>query len=51
MCAINQKEPWMPLSNIGKIPGKEIIEHDGVVSGSAVRAKNVGRDFAATLHP
>jgi len=39
----------MQLSNIEQIPGKTIIEHYGVVSGSTVRAKNVGRDFAASL--
>ena len=39
----------MLLSNIEEIPGKSIIEHYGVVSGSTVRAKNVGRDFAASL--
>jgi uncharacterized protein YbjQ (UPF0145 family) len=39
----------MLLSNIEEIPGKSIIEHYGVVSGSTVRAKNVGRDLAASL--
>ncbi len=39
----------MLLSNIEQIPGKKIIEHYGIVSGSTVRAKNVGRDFAASL--
>ena len=39
----------MLLSNIEQIPGKAIVEHYGVVSGSTVRAKNVGRDFAASL--
>lgn len=39
----------MLLSNIEFIPGKTIVEHYGVVSGSTVRAKNVGRDFAAGL--
>ena len=39
----------MLLSNIESIPGKTVLEHYGVVSGSTVRAKNVGRDFAAGL--
>lgn len=39
----------MLLSNIEEIPGKTILEHYGIVSGSTVRAKNVGRDFAAGL--
>lgn len=37
------------LTNIETIPGKQIIEHYGVVSGSTVRAKHVGRDFMASL--
>lgn len=39
----------MHLSNVEEIPGKAIIEHYGLVSGSTVRAKNVGRDLAASL--
>lgn len=39
----------MLLSNIEQIPGKTIVEHYGIVSGSTVRAKNVGRDVAASL--
>ena len=39
----------MLLSNIEQIPGKKILEHYGIVSGSTVRAKNVGRDLAASL--
>jgi len=48
-CTNNKEENWMLLSNIEQIPGKTILEHYGVVSGSTVRAKNVGRDFAASL--
>jgi uncharacterized protein YbjQ (UPF0145 family) len=44
-----KKERRMLLSNIEQIPGKEIVEHYGVVSGSTVRAKNVGRDLAASF--
>ena len=39
----------MILSNIETIPGKEIVEHYGVVSGSSVRAKHIGKDFLAGL--
>ncbi len=37
------------LTNIESIPGKRIVEHYGVVNGSSVRAKNVGRDIVASL--
>jgi uncharacterized protein YbjQ (UPF0145 family) len=39
----------MIISNVETIPGKNIIEHYGLVSGSTVRAKHVGRDFMAGL--
>jgi len=39
----------MLLTNIESIPGHSIIEHYGVVNGSTVRAKNVGRDIMASL--
>lgn len=39
----------MILTNIESIPGKNIVEHFGVVSGSTVRAKHVGRDLMASL--
>jgi len=39
----------MQLTNVDKVPGKTIVEHYGLVSGSTVRAKNVGRDFMAGL--
>lgn len=39
----------MLLSNIEEIPGKKIIAFHGVVSGSTVRAKHVGRDIMASL--
>jgi uncharacterized protein YbjQ (UPF0145 family) len=37
----------MYLSNIETIPGKDIIACHGIVSGSTVRAKHVGRDIMA----
>ena len=39
----------MLITNIEYLPGKEISAHYGVVSGSSVRAKHVGRDIAASL--
>ena len=39
----------MIFTNIGIVPGKEIVEHYGIVQGSTVRAKHIGRDFMATL--
>ncbi|MBT3340788.1 MAG: YbjQ family protein [Planctomycetes bacterium] len=39
----------MQLTNIESIPGKTIVEHYGLVQGSSIRAKHVGRDFAAGL--
>jgi uncharacterized protein YbjQ (UPF0145 family) len=37
------------LTNLETVPGRQIIEHYGLVSGSTVRAKHVGRDIAASL--
>ncbi len=39
----------MILSNIEEIPGRNIREFYGVVTGSTVRAKHIGRDFMASL--
>ena len=39
----------MIISNTQTIPGKEITEFYGVVSGSTVRAKHIGRDMMASL--
>jgi len=39
----------MLITNIEYLPNKEIVEHYGVVSGSTVRAKHLGRDLAAGL--
>ncbi len=39
----------MILSNTEEIPGKRITQFYGVVSGSTVRAKHIGRDFMAGL--
>lgn len=37
----------MIMSNIETIPGKTIVEHYGIVSGSTVRAKHIGKDILA----
>ncbi len=37
----------MILSNIENVPGKTITAFHGVVSGSTVRAKHIGRDIMA----
>ena len=37
------------LSNIEYFPGYVITKHLGLVQGSTVRAKHVGRDFMASL--
>ena len=37
----------MILSNMDYIPSKEATEHYGIVNGSTVRSKNIGRDFMA----
>jgi len=39
----------MILTNVESVPGKATLEHYGMVSGSTVRAKHVGRDFMAGL--
>jgi uncharacterized protein YbjQ (UPF0145 family) len=46
---LNTMEARMILTNIESVPGKDIVEHFGVVSGSTVRAKHVGRDIMASL--
>ena len=37
------------LTNMETIPGATIVEHFGLVSGSTIRAKHVGRDIMASL--
>lgn len=39
----------MILTNIESVPGKKIVEHFGLVQGSTIRAKHVGRDIMASL--
>ena len=37
----------MLLSTLETIPNRRIVKHLGLVQGSTVRAKHVGRDFMA----
>lgn len=37
----------MILTNIDYVPGKKIVEHFGLVTGSTVRARNIGADLLA----
>jgi len=39
----------MLITNTEEVYGKKIVAFQGVVSGSTVRAKHVGRDFMASL--
>jgi len=39
----------MLLTNLEMVPGREVVKHLGLVQGSTVRAKNVGRDIMAGL--
>jgi uncharacterized protein YbjQ (UPF0145 family) len=39
----------MILTNVETVPGYTIAEHFGLVSGSTVRAKHVGKDIMASL--
>ncbi|QYM79096.1 YbjQ family protein [Horticoccus luteus] len=42
-------DPSLILTNLETVPGRTIVEHYGLVAGSTVRAKHVGRDIAASL--
>ncbi|KPK12426.1 MAG: hypothetical protein AMJ68_01945 [Acidithiobacillales bacterium SG8_45] len=39
----------MLVTNVEIIPGKRVTKHMGLVQGSSVRAKHVGRDIMASL--
>ena len=39
----------MLLSNLEIVPGRRVTKHLGLVQGSTVRAKHVGKDFFAGL--
>jgi len=37
------------VTNVEMIPGRRVVKHLGLVQGSTVRAKHVGKDFMAGL--
>jgi len=37
------------ITNIENVPGKAVVEHFGLVSGSTIRAKHIGRDIMASF--
>jgi uncharacterized protein YbjQ (UPF0145 family) len=39
----------MILTNVESVNGRQIVEHYGLVQGSTIRAKHVGRDIMAGL--
>ncbi len=39
----------MLLTNLEGVPGRRVIEHLGLVQGSTVRAKHLGRDIVAGI--
>jgi uncharacterized protein YbjQ (UPF0145 family) len=39
----------MLLTNLEAVPGRRIIEHLGLVQGSTVRAKHLGKDIVAGI--
>jgi len=39
----------MILTTMESVPGKRIAEHFGMVSGSTIRAKHIGKDLLAGL--
>tara|TARA_B100001250_G_scaffold26296_1_gene21711 strand:- start:552 stop:935 length:384 start_codon:yes stop_codon:yes gene_type:complete len=43
----SSQETSMLISNMEIVPGKTIVRHMGMVQGSTVRAKHVGRDIMA----
>jgi uncharacterized protein YbjQ (UPF0145 family) len=45
----NHAGNWMVLTTLEYVPGKNIVKHLGLVQGSTVRAKHVGRDIMAGL--
>ncbi len=46
---VDTDEEEFIITNIETIPGKTIVAHFGLVSGSTIRAKHVGRDLMASL--
>ncbi len=44
-----ETESGIIVTNIETVPGRAVVEHYGIVQGSTIRAKHVGRDFMASL--
>ncbi len=44
-----ETESGIILTNIETVPGRAVVGHYGIVQGSTIRAKHVGRDFMASL--
>jgi uncharacterized protein YbjQ (UPF0145 family) len=44
-----EKDFFMILNNLETIPGRQIKQHLGLVQGSTVRAKHVGKDIFAGI--
>ncbi|OIO02777.1 hypothetical protein AUJ67_01885 [Candidatus Desantisbacteria bacterium CG1_02_49_89] len=47
--AVEFSDMGILLTNIENVPGKTITKHFGLVAGSTVRAKHIGRDIAASF--
>ncbi|MGH6611898.1 MAG: YbjQ family protein [Burkholderiaceae bacterium] len=41
--------PTMLVTNLELVPGRRIVSHYGIVQGSTVRAKHVGKDIFASF--
>ena len=44
---MNYSSTEMVITNVESVPGKHIVEHYGLVQGSTIRAKHIGRDMMA----
>ena len=44
---MNYSSANMIITNVETVPGKRIVEHYGLVQGSTIRAKHIGRDMMA----
>ena len=44
---MNYSSEEMIITNVESVPGKRIVEHYGLVQGSTIRAKHIGRDMMA----
>jgi uncharacterized protein YbjQ (UPF0145 family) len=46
---VGSRAPRLILTTLEGVPGKNILEHYGLVQGSTIRAKHVGKDILAGL--